>query len=61
MLQIIMHMFQKARARVLQNGETRDTINSTAGVLQGGLLSPKLFNEFLSDLPDLLINIMDSA
>ena len=35
-------------------GEAKDSINSTVGVLQGGILSPKLFNEFLSDLPDSL-------
>ena len=40
MLEIIMNIFQKAKARVLQNGETKDTINSTIGVLQGGILSP---------------------
>jgi len=54
MLKVIISMFNKARARVLQHGETREPIDSTLGVLQGGILSPKFFNEFLSDLPEYL-------
>jgi exonuclease III len=52
MLNIIMSMFDKAKARVNHSGNVGNTIDSKCGVLQGGVLSPKLFNEFLSDLPD---------
>ena len=51
MLKIIMSMFEKAQAKVHQLGKLSTPIDSVFGVLQGGILSPKLFNEFLSDLP----------
>ena len=54
MLKIIMSMFEKAQAKVQQAGELSSPIDSVFGVLQGGILSPKLFNEFLSDLPKYL-------
>ena len=54
MLKIIMSMFDKAQAKVHQLGNLSAPIDSTFGVLQGGILSPKLFNEFLSDLPEYL-------
>ena len=50
MLNITISMFDKAQARVQQQGEIGPPIDSLFGVLQGGILSPKLFNEFLSDL-----------
>ena len=51
MLKVIMSMFDKAQAKVYQLGKVGDPIDSIFGVLQGGFLSPKLFNEFMSDLP----------
>ena len=51
MLKVIMSMFEKAQAKVHQLGKLSAPIDSVFGVLQGGILSPKLFNEFLSDLP----------
>jgi hypothetical protein len=54
MLNIIISMFDKAQAKVYQQGKYGDHIDSIFGVLQGGILSPKLFNEFMSDLPNYL-------
>ena len=54
MLKVIMSMFEKAQAKVHQLGKLSAPIDSTFGVLQGGILSPKLFNEFLSDIPSYL-------
>jgi len=54
MLNVIMSMYSKAKARVNHLGNVGDSIDSSYGVLQGGILSPKLFNEFLSDLPNYL-------
>ena len=54
MLKIIMSMYDKARARVCHSGIMGDSFDSKCGVLQGGILSPKLFNEYLSDLPNFL-------
>ena len=54
MLKIIVSMFEKAQAKVHQMGNLSAPIDSVFGVLQGGILSPKLFNEFLSDIPKYL-------
>ena len=54
MINIIMSMFDKAQAKVQQQGKLGPPIDSIFGVLQGGILSPKLFNEFMSDLPKYL-------
>ena len=54
MLNIIISMFDKAQAKVYQQGIYNDPIDSIFGVLQGGILSPKVFNEFMSDLPKYL-------
>ena len=54
MLNTIMSMYDKAKVRVNNLGNSGDMIDSSYGVLQGGILSPKLFNEFLSDLPNYL-------
>ena len=43
-------MFTKSRARIRWHGEVGDSIDSTHGVLQGGIVSPKLFNLYLSDM-----------
>ena len=50
MLTIIMSMFDKAKAKVHHQGDFGEAIDSIFGVLQGGVLSPKLFNEYMSDL-----------
>ena len=47
MLKIIMSMFDKAQAKFYQMGKFGAPIGSIFGVLQGGILSPKLFNEFM--------------
>ena len=49
MLNVIMSMFKKAEAKVFHEGKFGDPIDSIFGVLQGGILSPKMFNEYLSD------------
>ena len=54
MLNVLISMYEKARARVHHMGEVGAPIDSSYGVLQGGILSPKLFNEYLSDLKDYL-------
>ena len=58
MLNIIMSMYDKAKARVNNLGKIGDPIDSNYGVLQGGILSPKLFNEFLSDLPNYMNDLV---
>ena len=54
LLNIICDMFDKAICRVKWNGKIGKEISSEFGVLQGGMLSPKLFTEFLYDLKDYL-------
>ena len=51
MLNVIISMFKKANAKIYHEGNFGDPIDSVCGVLQGGILSPKLFNEFMSDFP----------
>ena len=51
MLKVIISMYDNDRARVNHMGSTGNSIDSRCGILQGGILSPKLFNEFLFDLP----------
>ena len=43
-------MFSKAGYRVKWDSRISDIIKSEYGVLQGGMLSPKLFTEFLQDI-----------
>ena len=43
-------MFHKSSSRVKWDGKISKPINNRYGVMQGGVLSPKLFNEFLQDL-----------
>ena len=47
---VLMDLFQKANYRIRWQGELSEKINSLFGVLQGGMISPKLFTEYLSDL-----------
>ncbi len=39
----------KAKCRVNWKGKLGEEIDSKYGVLQGGMMSPKLFSEFLTD------------
>ena len=43
-------MFHKSSSRVKWNGKISKPINNRYGVMQRGVLSPKLFHEFLQDL-----------
>ena len=43
-------MFGNARVRVKSEGFTSNLLDCPFGVLQGGMLSPKLFTEFLTDI-----------
>ena len=50
LLNIIKSMFSKAECRVKWDSRISDILKSEFGVLQGGMLSPKLFTEFLQDI-----------
>ena len=54
MLRILKSMFSKSKSRVKWNNSYNDTFENLYGVLQGGVISPTLFNVFLEDLPDYL-------
>ena len=59
-------MYEKAKCRVKWKDEVSNEIDSQFGVLQGGMMSPKLFTEFLYDLKTYLdekagINFDDSV
>ena len=43
-VKMIISIFDKANARVRWNGEIGKKIDSTHGVLQGSIISPKSFN-----------------
>ena len=45
-------MFSKSSARVRWEGELGESIDSTHGALQVGIVSPKLFKFYLSDIKD---------
>ncbi len=47
-------MYEKSRKRVKWKNKMRKSVNSLYGVLQGGMLSSKLFTEFLTDLRNCL-------
>ena len=49
-LNTIKSMFLNSSSRVKLNGKISKPIKNRYGVMQGGVLSPKLFNEFLQDL-----------
>ena len=50
LLNVIRSMFSKAECRVKWDSRISDILKSEFGVLQGGMLSPKLFTEFLQDI-----------
>ena len=54
LVKIIRSMFSKSKARVRWHGQLGNSIDSTHGVLQGGIVSPKLFNLYLSNVGDYL-------
>ena len=54
LVRIIESMFSKSSAKVRWQGELGASIDSTHGVLQGGIVSPKLFNLYLSDMCEYL-------
>ena len=43
-------MFDKAECWVQCDGELSNTFATNSGVLQGGVISPKLFTEYLIDI-----------
>ena len=47
LIQVIKNLYNKTTSAVLFNGSTGDWFRTTAGVRQGCLLSPTLFNIFL--------------
>ena len=49
-LKILIDMFNKSSSMVCVNAALSEKIDSSYGVLQGGFLSPKLFNSYLCDL-----------
>ena len=50
LLNVIKSMFSKAECRVKWDSCISEILKSEFGVLQGGMLSPKLFAEFLQDI-----------
>ena len=56
LLNIIMSLYDKAKCKIKWKGLIGGDIDSKYGVLQGGMLSPKLFTEFLTDLHSYLSN-----
>ena len=50
LLNVIKSMFSKTECRVKWDSLISDILKSEYGVLQGGMLNPKLFTEFLQDI-----------
>ena len=50
LVSIMKNMFSKAECRVKWDSRISDILKSEFGVLPGGMLSPKLFTEFLQDI-----------
>ena len=57
LLNIIKSMFSKTECRVKLDSRISDILKSEFGVLQGGMLSHKLFTEFLQDLSASLLMV----
>ena len=47
-------MYKSAKYAVKVNGDVYEPFDSQVGVKQGCVLSPLLFNLYLSDFPDIL-------
>ena len=47
-------MYNKAKSKVKWKGKVGSEIDSNFGVLQGGMMNPQPFTEFLTDLKDYL-------
>ena len=56
LLNLLCDMYKQAKCRVKWKGQVGVELDSEYGVLQGGMLSPKLFTEFLYDLKQFLDN-----
>ena len=53
-LRLLMHTYCNQQMRIKWNSSTSDTFSTSNGVKQGGVLSPILFNVYLSELIELL-------
>ena len=53
-LNVLKNMFEKATNKVKWQGLLSNSFQCPYGVLQGGIISPKLFNEYLSDIGNTL-------
>ena len=51
---LLLSMFEKASYRIRWGNGLSDPIKSDFGVLQGGMISPKLFTEYLHDIGEYL-------
>ena len=54
LLRLIIDLYDKAKCKVKWKGSIGNQIESEYGVLQGGMMSPKLFTEYLGDLGEFL-------
>ena len=54
LLRVLISMFNKAQSAVRWDGVVGDNITSKSGVLQGGIVSPNLFNHYLYDIGNYL-------
>ena len=52
-LQLLQNMYQQVQYCVKLNGKVSKPFNSSIGVKQGCVLSPLLFNMYVSDIPDI--------
>ena len=53
-LNILRNRFNKSTVKVKWHGLLSEGFRNSSGVFQGGIMSPKLFNEFLSDIGESL-------
>ena len=51
-LNVLRNMFGTSKNKVKWQGFLSESMNCSHGVLQSGIISPKLFNECLSDIRD---------